>query len=78
MKYEPFDALYWFTQLGAERSAMLIHQASFATTQMGQYKAPDLRNIGKTPGDFFSVVGFTSDLICASRLSHVRITSRYQ
>ena len=42
MKYEPFDALYWFTQLGAERSAMLIHRASFATMQMGQNRAPDL------------------------------------
>ena len=41
MKYEPFDALNWLTQLGAERSAMLIHRASFATTQMGQNRAPD-------------------------------------
>ena len=40
MKYEPFDVLYWFTQLGAERSAMPSHRASFATTLMGQYKTP--------------------------------------
>ena len=40
MKYEPFDALYWFTQLDAERRAMLIHRASFATTLMGLYWAP--------------------------------------
>ena len=39
MKYEPFDALNWLTQLGAERSAMLIHRASFATTLMGQFRA---------------------------------------
>ncbi|MCP4183716.1 MAG: hypothetical protein GY761_10420 [Hyphomicrobiales bacterium] len=40
MKYEPFDALYWPTQLDAERRAMLIHRASFATTLMGQYRTP--------------------------------------
>jgi|GEM_PF-4234214 len=26
VKYEPFDDLYWLTQLGAERSAMIIHR----------------------------------------------------
>jgi hypothetical protein len=41
MKYEPFDAQYWSTQLGAERSSMPSHRASFATTLMGQYRAPD-------------------------------------
>jgi hypothetical protein len=40
MKYEPYDALYWFTQLGAERGAMPWHRASLATTLMGQYRAP--------------------------------------
>jgi len=40
MKYEPFDVPYLFTLLGAERSAMLWHQASFATKQMGRYGAP--------------------------------------
>jgi len=44
MKYEPFDALYWSTQLGAKRSAMLSHRASFATTQMGLYGAPILKH----------------------------------
>ena len=39
MKYEPFDALNWFTQLGAQRSAMPSHRASFATTLMGLYRA---------------------------------------
>jgi len=34
-------------------------------------------NIGKTPGKFSSVWGFTADSICASRLNHVRITLRY-
>ena len=42
MKYEPFDALNWFTQLGAERSAMPLHRASFATTLMDQFRAPYL------------------------------------
>ena len=41
MKYEPFDALYWSTQLGAERSAMLKYRARFATTLMGQYRTPE-------------------------------------
>ncbi len=41
MKYEPLDALHWSTQPGAERSAMLIHRASFATTLMDQYRAPE-------------------------------------
>ena len=41
MKYEPFDSLYWSTQLGAERSAMLKYRASFATTLMGQYRTPE-------------------------------------
>jgi hypothetical protein len=40
MKYEPFDALYWFTQLDVERSAMPSHRASFATTLMGLYGTP--------------------------------------
>ena len=40
MKYEPFDALYWSTQLDAERRGMPSHRASFATTLMGQYRAP--------------------------------------
>jgi hypothetical protein len=35
MKYESFYALYWFTQLDAERRAMPSHRASFATTLMG-------------------------------------------
>jgi hypothetical protein len=35
MKYESFYALYWFTQLDAERRAMPWHRASFATTLMG-------------------------------------------
>jgi len=39
MEYEPFDALYWFTQLGAERSAMPSYRASFATTLMDPYRA---------------------------------------
>jgi hypothetical protein len=45
MKYEPFDAPHWSTQLGAKRSAMPHHigqhRASFATTLMGLYGAPD-------------------------------------
>jgi hypothetical protein len=40
MIYEPFDALYWPAQLGAERRAMPSHRASFATTLMGLYKVP--------------------------------------
>ncbi len=42
MTYEPFDALYWSIQLGAQRSAMPSHRASFATTLMGLYRAPAL------------------------------------
>jgi hypothetical protein len=41
MKYEPFDAQYWPTQLDAERSAMPWHRASFATTLKGLYWALD-------------------------------------
>ena len=40
MKYKPFDVPYRSTRLGAERSAMLVHRASFATTPMGRYGAP--------------------------------------
>ncbi|MCP4182625.1 MAG: hypothetical protein GY761_04820 [Hyphomicrobiales bacterium] len=42
MTYEPFDALYWSIQLGAERSAMPSHRVSVATTLMGLYRAPAL------------------------------------
>ncbi len=40
MKYEPFDAPYWSTQLDAEGSALPTRRASFATTLMGLDRAP--------------------------------------
>ena len=43
MNYEPFDALYWFTQLDAERGAMPSHRASFATMLMGLYRVPNFK-----------------------------------
>ncbi len=44
MKYEPFNAPYRSTRPDVERSAMLVHRASFAptpiTTLMGRFAAP--------------------------------------